>query len=83
MAPRDIRIGPGWLREDVRERESGKQIPHTVHRLRERVRDDKLGIGSRAAKLSVARVSGNEQKLRSAGILFFATWQSWVPCFPR
>jgi hypothetical protein len=84
MAPRRILIGPRRLREGGK-REAEKQIPHTARKRRERVRDDnwesmeqrgwesierRAGTSSgRAAKLSVARVLGNEQKLRSAGIL--------------
>ncbi len=40
-------------------------------------RDDKWEVVV-AAKLSVARVSRNEQKSCSVGILFLAAWQSWV-----
>ena len=46
-----------------------KQIPHAARKGRERVRDDNWESMGGAAKLSVARVLGNEQKLRSAGIL--------------
>jgi hypothetical protein len=69
-ARRSILVWPGRLRDDLVDREAEKQIPHPARKGRERVRDDNWeSIGGRAAKLSVARVLGNEQKLRSAGIL--------------
>ena len=66
----------------MRETRTEKQIPHTARKRRERVRDDNRELRCGAAKLSVARVFGDEQKLRSAGILSLQLGEAGFLTFP-